>query len=568
MDSSVYTKLQAHPLQIRLVLLLPGLDREKLSCRLVTVSLNEVPRYWALSYTWGDPNVTECISLNGHDFTSTTNLRAALWHQRLATRIQTIWIDAICINQNDMSERNQQVQIMPDIYSSADIVVIWLGESSENSGVAMHILEDCSDSFVDHKIFKPSRQSPEAEAALWQPVTDLFQRPYWSRGWIVQEIVLAKRAVIFCGRRYLQWNTLAHSLHNLMNSNRYNYEPFKSGVYEQVIAIRLQRESFKIPECRRQFADYLDMQRFREVSDPRDFVYSISGLTKDILPGAIVPNYSNSVQQVYQNAALTAIRNTKELDILGYVWPHLHTSGFPSWVRDWRKFGHVRPFARSITGKSIYQASRGLQVIWKVPENPDILQLEGFHFDNVAELFEFGGDDVFGRVLGSWKEAARITEEPNRPYIGGSGDFFDAFWRTIVTNLAIELDREKHTEHAFVKAPEKEREIAKMIFGLKEYPVGVNRGKLVNPLGIRIRFRSTNRRMVVSRKGYLGLVPFETERDDLVCVLLGGEMPFILRPKGNYYTLVGECYVHGIMDGEVLEAAHDGSIQLQEFSLQ
>ena len=74
--------------------------------------------------------------------------------------------------------------------------------------------------------------------------------------------------------------------------------------------------------------------------------------------------------------------------------------------------------------------------------------------------------------------------------------------------------------------------------------------------------------MVVSRKGYLGLIPFETERDDLVCVLLGGEMPFILRPEGSYYTLVGECYVHGIMDGEVLEAAQDGSIQLQEFCLQ
>jgi hypothetical protein len=74
--------------------------------------------------------------------------------------------------------------------------------------------------------------------------------------------------------------------------------------------------------------------------------------------------------------------------------------------------------------------------------------------------------------------------------------------------------------------------------------------------------------MVVSRKGYLGLIPFETERDDLVCVLLGGEMPFILRPEGSYYTLVGECYVHGIMDEEVLEAAQDESIQLQELCLQ
>ena len=396
MDPSVYTKLQAHLLQIRLVLLLPGLDHEKLSCRLITVSLNEVPRYWALSYAWGDPNVRECISLNGHDFTITTNLRAALWHLRLATRTRTIWIDAICINQNDISERNQQVQIMPDIYSNADSVLIWLGEPSENSGVAMHILEDCSDRFVDHEIFKCKRHSPKADAALWQPVTDLFQRPYWSRGWIVQEIVLAKRAVIFCGRRYILWDTLDISLYNLMNNRRYYYEPFKGGTYQRVITIKMQRDFLQVPGCTRQFADYLDRQRFREVSDPRDLVYSVSGLAKDILPGAIVPNYSNSVQQVYQNAALTAIRNTKQLDILGYVWPHLHTSGFPSWVRDWRKSSQVRPFMRSTMGKSIYQASRGLQVISKVSGNPDILKLKGFHFDNVAEIFEFGGDDVFG----------------------------------------------------------------------------------------------------------------------------------------------------------------------------
>jgi hypothetical protein len=77
MDPSFYTKLQPQPPQIRLVLL-PGLDHEKLSCSLITVSLNEDPTYWALSYTWGGPNVRAYISLNGHDITITTNLRAAL----------------------------------------------------------------------------------------------------------------------------------------------------------------------------------------------------------------------------------------------------------------------------------------------------------------------------------------------------------------------------------------------------------------------------------------------------------------------------------------------------------
>ena len=123
------------------------------------------------------------------------------------------------------------------------------------------------------------------------------------------------------------------------------------------------------------------------------------------------------------------------------------------------------------------------------------------------------------------------------------GFFFNAFWRTIVTNQAFELDKGKRRKQRFVKAPEKDR-ASEMIFGLKDFPIGVDKEALVDPLGIRIKFRCKNRRMVVSRKGYLGLVPFEIERDDLVCVLLGGDMPFILRPEGNYYALVGECYVH------------------------
>lgn len=82
---------------------------------------------------------------------------------------------------------------------------------------------------------------------------------------------------------------------------------------------------------------------------------------------------------------------------------------------------------------------------------------------------------MFNRVLGSWKEAARIAEEPNRPYVVGSGDFFNAFWRTLIANQAFEPDEERQQEQEFVKAPEKEREIAEVIFGLKDFPTGVDR---------------------------------------------------------------------------------------------
>jgi hypothetical protein len=102
MDSFVYNRLQTRRPQIRLVLLLPGLDHEKLSCGLITVFLDDAPQYEALSYTWGDPNVKVPILLHGQDFLVGTNLKAALCHLRLVTRVRKLWIDAVCINQADI----------------------------------------------------------------------------------------------------------------------------------------------------------------------------------------------------------------------------------------------------------------------------------------------------------------------------------------------------------------------------------------------------------------------------------------------------------------------------------
>jgi hypothetical protein len=96
MNHFTYNQLQVPHRQIRLLLLLPGLDHERISCKLFTASLNDNPEYNALSYAWGDPNVKEPILVNEQDFPVTTNLKAALWHLRLTTRARLLWVDAIC----------------------------------------------------------------------------------------------------------------------------------------------------------------------------------------------------------------------------------------------------------------------------------------------------------------------------------------------------------------------------------------------------------------------------------------------------------------------------------------
>ena len=108
-------------------------DEAPVSCRLETVSLENSPEYAAMSYVWGDATITEKILVNGEAFSATTNLNAGLWHFRKYGLVPgkekglRLWVDAICINQQDMAERNQQVALMGDIYANASYVLSWLG---------------------------------------------------------------------------------------------------------------------------------------------------------------------------------------------------------------------------------------------------------------------------------------------------------------------------------------------------------------------------------------------------------------------------------------------------------
>ncbi|KAF3052211.1 hypothetical protein E8E11_010002 [Didymella keratinophila] len=107
---------------------------------LETVDFSEEPVYKALSYVWGDPDVTSAILVNGAIFEATTNLISALLNLRKDHHAEVFWIDAICMNQRNVQERNHQVQMMAKIYKGAEEVIAWLGESADDSDEALKLL--------------------------------------------------------------------------------------------------------------------------------------------------------------------------------------------------------------------------------------------------------------------------------------------------------------------------------------------------------------------------------------------------------------------------------------------
>ncbi|KIM94396.1 hypothetical protein OIDMADRAFT_71339, partial [Oidiodendron maius Zn] len=133
--------------QTRILCLHPGTSEMQVQCSLIPMSLDDPSgdkkdqgwsgEYEALSYTWGKPHPTTTLTCNGVSYGVTNNLYSALHHLRLPDRPRYIWVDALCINQNDIPERNVQVREMIRIYSGAKRVVIWLGGAAADSEWAM-----------------------------------------------------------------------------------------------------------------------------------------------------------------------------------------------------------------------------------------------------------------------------------------------------------------------------------------------------------------------------------------------------------------------------------------------
>lgn len=197
---------------IRLLELLPSEASDaRIRCRLHHYLLFPTQQKWkqdfhALSYTWGNGDQDRLIIIDGKGFLVAENLELALWRLRLPDRSVFLWIDAICINQRDILEKQEQISMMGDIYGIATKVVAWLGEEADNSDLVPPFAQLLID------ILLPLEETLRIEAEdltriglppptdrRWKALRDLFSRSWFSRKWIIQEFAMAKAVDMVCG---------------------------------------------------------------------------------------------------------------------------------------------------------------------------------------------------------------------------------------------------------------------------------------------------------------------------------------------------------------------------------
>jgi Heterokaryon incompatibility protein (HET) len=150
-ESASYARFAYSPLDraasssFRILTLLPGEHHTPLSCTLSYEDWrNPAASYESVSYSWGDRFHNKNIHLNSHPFTVTSNLESALRHLRHEKpgSLRRLWVDAICINQEDYQERSQQVRQMYHIYNQAEQVIVWLGDANVDSYRALTFVNE------------------------------------------------------------------------------------------------------------------------------------------------------------------------------------------------------------------------------------------------------------------------------------------------------------------------------------------------------------------------------------------------------------------------------------------
>ncbi|SCO78223.1 related to heterokaryon incompatibility protein (het-6OR allele) [Fusarium oxysporum] len=363
--------------QIRLLHLLPVTENnDSIECRLEVVALEENPAYEALSYCWGDSSQLQEIKCNNEAFRVTENLRSALQHLRNEHTERTLWIDAICINQKDLKERQSQVKLMKDIYTKSQRVVIWLGPDPASDGInhvfeliptteklaLPHISKSGREFFDKHVIPAGGWYQAEDKASSEAPAKNdfvvpdpakegavaLLKRPWWSRVWTVQEMALAPSAIIMCGDLAAPVLDVSRTVGNIMMytiSNAFNTgddedvfnledSMFADNDGKLAVAMLRLRRSFG---KNKELAVLLHLLRWLRAKDPRDKVYGSLGIATSAY--GIEPDYTMSVVECYTRAAFKIISGSCSLEIFSTLGrpsciPPTLTS-LPSWVPDW-----------------------------------------------------------------------------------------------------------------------------------------------------------------------------------------------------------------------------------------
>lgn len=655
-----YQPLNPSVPEIRLLQLLPHKDNNNaVQLTLTHASLHNndpsslllppLPQYTALSYFWG-VKATKCITVDGHSVVVSDGLYAALWQLQMQMQLRDetvgedaggspevdaetrrrvgvgyaglprrLWVDAVCINQDDAVEKSQQVKLMHDIYTKATDVLVWLGPGTTETDSMMRAVTsfggvllkagidriqaadldhlrswtDNDDGGDDDDDLNNLLTVKRAIKAQFERVLDGVRRnddaelswcrsslsvPWFSRVWVLQECALGQRVVFACGRERVEfdqlwavaffsklfatWSGLHDAWPSLCDASIARVGDISNALPSRTLGLR--RLHWKRPndaqlslKCLLCRANVLRSDgRRAQATKPVDRVYAVLALANDATAVPVVPDYVSSCANAYMRTAQMLLQ-AGHLDVLGLCRKRLipDKAELPSWAPDWHAencqpwmlyredafFRASGDFAAQLSfadlaGQSVLSMSGvALGAIARVGQVWSI-SLEASITDHLQELVT-----MFTDLADCAAKSKRYSHEQKMNLI----------WRAPICDLIGDGEANQ---------PRRATGDSKIGFwatytlaeGRPDWYAAHPEARLPN-----VAYTGRLRRMHDARPflldtGYVGMCPMETEPNDVLVVFLGGHVPYVLRPNGDLWTLVGEAYAYGAMDGEAM----------------
>ncbi|KAJ8132119.1 hypothetical protein O1611_g1501 [Lasiodiplodia mahajangana] len=279
MDSFPYTPLQTGR-ELRLLKLAGGEENSGLKGELIHFNLDRGPDYSALSYVWGSKIAPTKIECNGYQVEITENLADALRHLRYQSESRHLWVDALCINQQDADEKSHQVALMKDIYAHAQEVDVWLGLDEE--GIAVRLFAEAENLLASLEA-KVEQDVESLDGAQWQcfsaapffilpRLSLLFKREYFTRTWVIQEVGLANRPVAHCGKATVNFNKLGLFAMAFLKYFRPTLSSL--GYLKEFECVSSLYQTYLPQPGPERLYDIIHRTRLNQVTDSRDKVYA------------------------------------------------------------------------------------------------------------------------------------------------------------------------------------------------------------------------------------------------------------------------------------------------------
>lgn len=599
----------------------------------------------------------------GNDFYVRKNLLDALFHLRQPKGTITVWIDALCIDQSNILERNVQVRRMKSLYNKAGNVIIWLGKGNEETKRVM-----CDDGFIQQiqnpieldKFGTATGMTDQGGTTLlqnWEDLANLMQSRWFSRRWVVQELALARQATVHCGNDYQNWAVFRDAVasinlkwpqiqeQDLYRRLRHGQDTVgevkalgASVIVDAISSLFTKTDHQDIIEKLTSLETLVATLQSFESGKPRDLIYSLLSIASDPPESApvIQADYTKATLDVFSEFLVQSFLTSDSVDMICRHWasrpqkfsgneeiPRFKkrfkpkerpTVPLPSYmplaagapfgsgqhVLNGRRNGESfvgRPDRRNYHASKKTSPKFGLPkfenteyeaMFWRSgadgkpgkyveienenilpPRYQGILKVKGFLLGSIAEVVGPVAEGTITKEcldLAGWK-----TEDETGNNIDQDEQALPSkLWRTLVANRDSKggpvnclyenacrycLSHVGTTGHLNTGELIQKQELPQTV---KIYLERV-REVVWNRKFIRLAMSEELKVMLgtgVTKEGEAwGLGPAIAQKDDLVAIIYGCSVPVVLRPyygTVGHYTLVGESYIHGFMEGEAL----------------